>query len=78
MQISDIRRQLIQRRRQILEQMQKTRTSWQILQEPEVELEETAAKEKMAGVLEQLDDREKRLSMVLRHSDSGAAKAFPA
>jgi RNA polymerase-binding transcription factor DksA len=37
----------------------KTNDSWQQLQEQEVELEENAAKEKMAAVLAQLDDQEK-------------------
>jgi len=60
MQISEIRSQLIKRREQILEQRDSTNTSWHNLQEREVEFEEEAAKEKMAGVLEQLDDREKQ------------------
>jgi RNA polymerase-binding protein DksA len=60
MQISEIRSRLIQRREQILEQRSSTNTSWQKLKEPEVEFEEAAAKEKMAGVLAQLDDREKQ------------------
>jgi RNA polymerase-binding protein DksA len=60
MQISEIRSRLIKRRKQILEQRNSTNTSWQKLKEPEVEFEETAAKEKMAGVLAQLDDREKQ------------------
>jgi len=59
MQISEIRSQLIKRREQILEQRNSTNTSWHKLQEPEVEFEEEAAKEKMAEVLAQLDDREK-------------------
>jgi DnaK suppressor protein len=59
MDVSKIQRQLMNRREQILNQRGKTNDSWQQLQEQEVELEENAAKEKMAAVLAQLDDQEK-------------------
>lgn len=59
MDISKIHRQLMSRREQILNQREKTNDSWQQLQEQEVELEENAAKDKMAEVLAQLDDQEK-------------------
>jgi DnaK suppressor protein len=59
MDISKIQRQLMNRREQILNQRGKINDSWQQLQEQEVELEENAAKEKMAAVLAQLDDQEK-------------------
>jgi hypothetical protein len=45
MQISHIKEQLLKRRREILEQREKNIESWNILHEPEVELEEQAAKE---------------------------------
>jgi hypothetical protein len=43
MQVSEIRSQLIKRREQILEQCNRTNTSWHKLKEPEVEFEEAAA-----------------------------------
>jgi len=60
MQVSEIRSRLIKRREQIFKQRNRTNTSWHKLKEPEVEFEETAAKEKMAEVFAQLDDREKK------------------
>jgi hypothetical protein len=43
MQVSEIRSRLIKRREQILEQCNRTNTSWHKLKEPEVEFEEAAA-----------------------------------
>lgn len=60
MQVSEIRSRLIKRREQILEQRNRRNTSWHKLKEPGVEFEEAAAKEKMAEVFAQLDDREKK------------------
>ena len=59
MQVSQIRQQLLQRRREILEQRESKDASWKKLQEPEIEFEEEAAEEKMSRILEQLDDQQK-------------------
>jgi DnaK suppressor protein len=59
MQISDIKEQLLTRRREILEQREKNIDSWNTLHEPEVELEEQAAKENLSRTHEQLERQEK-------------------
>jgi DnaK suppressor protein len=59
MQISDIKERLLKRRREILEQREKNIESWNVLHEPEVELEEQAAKENISRTHEQLERQEK-------------------
>jgi DnaK suppressor protein len=59
MQISNIKEQLLKRRREILEQREKNIDSWNKLHEPEVELEEQAAKENISRTHEQLERQEK-------------------
>jgi len=55
--IYDLRDKLLARRRDILELRRTVNASWQTLQEPEKELEETASRESMSRGLAQLDDR---------------------
>lgn len=55
--LASLREKLLQRRSDILELRQNVNTSWQVLHEPEKELEETASKETLSRELEQLDER---------------------
>jgi DnaK suppressor protein len=55
--ISDLRLELIERRREILEFRRTVNASWEALHEPEKELEEAASKETLSRGLEQLDER---------------------
>jgi DnaK suppressor protein len=55
--ISELRQKLLDRRSDILDFRQTVNTSWQSLNEPEKELEESASKETLSRGLAQLDDR---------------------
>jgi len=55
--LAQLRQILLERRSEILELHRNVDTSWQILHEPERELEETASKETLSRELEQLDKR---------------------
>jgi len=55
--LSQLRKKLLDRRRAILDFRRDVNLSWQELQEPETELEETASKEVMSRGLEQMDER---------------------
>jgi DnaK suppressor protein len=55
--IYELRQKLLDRRSDILDFRQTVNTSWQSLNEPEKELEESASKENLSRGLAQLDDR---------------------
>ncbi len=55
--IIELRGRLLQRRNEIMGLRESIRTSWDELQEPEQEFEESASMRTMAGGLEQIDDR---------------------
>ena len=55
--ITALRKNLLDRRRDIFEFRHTVDTSWQSLHEPEKELEETASKETLSRELAQLDER---------------------
>jgi DnaK suppressor protein len=55
--ISALREDLLDRRRDILEFRRSVNTSWQSLHEPEMELEEAASKETISRELAQLDEQ---------------------
>ena len=55
-----LRHRLLERRKQTLEIRRTANRSWHDLQQPEVEFEETAQKEKMSQGLEQLSEQELR------------------
>jgi DnaK suppressor protein len=55
--MSELRKALLNRRREILDFRRNLNSSWTTLHEPEKELEEAASKETMSWELEQLDDR---------------------
>lgn len=55
--LAQLRKKLLKRRSDILELRQNVNASWQVLHEPEKELEETASKETLSRELEQLDER---------------------
>jgi RNA polymerase-binding transcription factor DksA len=55
--ISELRQKMLGRRSDILDFRQTVNTSWQSLNEPEKELEESASKETLSRGLAQLDDR---------------------
>ena len=55
--LAQLQDKLLERRKEILELRRNVDTSWQILHEPEKELEETASKETLSRELEQLDKR---------------------
>jgi RNA polymerase-binding transcription factor DksA len=60
MQFPDINRELLRRRREILVRRESERELWGQLQEPEVEFEENAAKEKQARIYATLDEQGKQ------------------
>lgn len=55
--IAELHQKLLERRREIFDFRRTVNTSWQLLHEPEKELEETASKETLSRGLAQLDDR---------------------
>ncbi|MFO8082863.1 MAG: TraR/DksA C4-type zinc finger protein [Desulfobacterales bacterium] len=59
MNMSDIRQQLLDRRKEIIEDREGKIASWHKLHEREVEFEEEAAKQTLARSLEKLDEQEK-------------------
>jgi DnaK suppressor protein len=60
MQFSEINRELLRRRREILTRRESERELWSQLQEPEVEFEENAAKERQARIYATLEEQEKQ------------------
>lgn len=58
--ILTLRRELLQRRREILRRLQGLEANWQTLAEREIESEEEAQKADLSALFEQLDDFERQ------------------
>ena len=59
--LQELKQRMINQRKEVLGLRREFDHSWQKLQEPEREIEETAEKEKMAQVVEQLSTRDKEI-----------------
>ena len=68
---SEIRAQLMDRRRELVDRRQSLEVSWQLLHEPEKELEETASKETLSREIEQ---RSENVQAEIRRIDSALTK----